>query len=86
MCIREFRFEEFVLMEDWLQLSFHTIALKMDFLTSFNTTTTSLTWMGRYNDQNTDLSLLSLHYLGHSFYITVPDNFRNIKILKVLHD
>ncbi len=35
MVIREFRFEEFELMEYSLQLSFHTIALKMDFFNVF---------------------------------------------------
>jgi hypothetical protein len=81
----KFRFEEFDLMEYSLQKSFHTITLKDGFfLTSPLTRQLQVLFEWEVVMVKLQIRLLSLRSLGHSLYITVGYNFKNIKILKVL--
>ena len=81
----KFRFEEFELMEYSLQKSFHTITLKDGFFLT-NPLTRQLQVLFEWEAVmvKMQIRLLSPRSLGHSLYITVGYNFKNIKILKVL--
>ena len=80
----KFRFEEFDLMEYSLQKTFHTIALKDGFFLTSPLTRLQVLFEWEAVMVKMQIRLLSLRSLGHSLYITVGYNFKNIKILKVL--